>query len=112
MPSSFGISAQSSAGVGLGAHLTADRSGTVNRRLFSEPVFSKFADTSTRSWVTHERTESGKAEDRRKGVLNWSRGRLPRPSQAELPKQEQIDGGTHRVRAPMKVAHSVEPFDG
>ena len=64
---------QGSVGSRLGAHWTADRGGTASRRLFSKPVFSRLADTSTRSVGYPE--ESGKGESPRSGSeggFNWS----------------------------------------
>src|ERR1019366_5472877 len=61
-PSHFGISMRGRVGSGHWAHGTADRGGTVNRCLFSSPVFSGLADTSTRGVVTRRIAEKGKTQ--------------------------------------------------
>src|ERR1039457_4819026 len=60
--SHFGISMRGRVGSGHWAHGTADRGGTVNRCLFSSPVFSGLADTSTRGVVTRRIAEKGKTQ--------------------------------------------------
>ena len=56
----------------LGARLTAERGGTVNRRLFSKPVFSLLADTPTPHRLSRRSMGKGKPDPRRKGMVNWS----------------------------------------
>ena len=105
-------SIKGSAGYRLGARLRADGGGTRDRRLFSPARFSAVG--------RHVHTEVGSrrvtAKRRAQGPHKASSPRESVRAGLGLPRlrcksQGQLNGGPHRVRAPMEVTHSVEACD-
>ena len=83
----------------LGAHSRASRVGRTGRGAFSTLVFSLCADTGAATWREEEK---GRGESKGTAEVGFSTGVGDgRRRQAELKKQEQIDGGAQGVRAPM-----------
>jgi len=68
--SSFGIPMIESAESRFGTHLTVNGDLTAKRHLFSEPIFSLFADRSAIIRSARRETEKRKARRAREGGLN------------------------------------------
>jgi len=96
---SFGIHEEEGVRRWLGADSRGSRVGRTAWGVFSMPIFSLCADTGAATW---RKGEKGSGESKGTAEVGFSTGVGDgRRRQAELKKQEQIDGGAQGVGAPM-----------